>query len=80
MSGKSIVQRALANSWPHQQGLPELRPLWIALSYGPGGNAKSSIELDPPDRDPYVRWCGSRGFNPPGYPILLLEFLRGIPV
>jgi len=43
MSGKSIVQQALTNSWLHQQGLPELRPLWIALHYGPGGNAKSSI-------------------------------------
>ena len=43
MSGNSIVQRALTNSWLHQQGLPELRPLWIALPYGPGGNAKSSI-------------------------------------
>jgi len=43
MSGKSIVQRARTKSWLHQQGLPELRPLWVTLHYGTGGNAKSSI-------------------------------------
>ncbi len=25
--------------------------------------------------DPYGRWCGGRGFNPPAYPILHLVFL-----
>jgi RNA-directed DNA polymerase len=35
MSGNSIVQRALTNRWLHEQGVPEMRSLWIALHYGP---------------------------------------------
>ena len=35
MSANSIVQRALTNRWLHEQGVPDLRSLWIALHYGP---------------------------------------------
>ncbi len=35
MSANSIVQRALNNRWLHQQGVPDMRTLWIVLHYGP---------------------------------------------
>lgn len=35
MSGNSIVQRALTNRWLHEQGVPDMRTLWIVLHYGP---------------------------------------------
>ena len=35
MSGNSIVQRALTNCWLHEQGVPDMRTLWITLHYGP---------------------------------------------
>jgi RNA-directed DNA polymerase len=34
MSGNSLVQRALNNRWLKEQGVPELRPIWIGLHYG----------------------------------------------
>jgi len=33
MSANSIVQRALTNRWLHEQGVPDLRTLWIGLHY-----------------------------------------------
>ena len=36
MSSNSLVQRALNNRWLKEQGVPELRPIWIALHYGAG--------------------------------------------
>jgi hypothetical protein len=36
MSSKSLVQRALNNRWLKEQGVPELRPIWIELHYGAG--------------------------------------------
>ena len=35
MSGNSILQRALTNHWLLQQGVPDLRTLWIVRHYGP---------------------------------------------
>jgi len=35
MSANSIVQRALTNRWLHEQGVPDMRTLWIVLHYGP---------------------------------------------
>ena len=35
MSSNSILQRALTNSWLHEQGVPDLRTLWIVQHYGP---------------------------------------------
>lgn len=35
MSANSIVQHALNNRWLHEQGLPDMRTLWIILHYGP---------------------------------------------
>ena len=35
MSANSIVQRALTNRWLQEQGVPDMRTLWIALHYGP---------------------------------------------
>jgi RNA-directed DNA polymerase len=35
MSSNSIVQRALTNRWLHEQGVPDMRTLWIVLHYGP---------------------------------------------
>jgi RNA-directed DNA polymerase len=35
MSSNSIVQRALTNAWLHEQGVPDMRTLWITLHYGP---------------------------------------------
>lgn len=35
MSANSIVQRALTNRWLHEQGVTDMRKLWIALHYGP---------------------------------------------
>jgi RNA-directed DNA polymerase len=34
MSGNSLVQRALNNRWLHEQGVPDMRKLWITLHYG----------------------------------------------
>ena len=34
MSGNSLVQRALNNRWLKEQGVPELRSIWIGLHYG----------------------------------------------
>jgi RNA-directed DNA polymerase len=34
MSANSIVQRALTNRWLHEQGVPDMRTLWITLHYG----------------------------------------------
>ncbi len=34
MSANSIVQRALNNRWPKEQGVPELRSIWIRLHHG----------------------------------------------
>ena len=36
MSSNSLVQRALNNRWLNEQGVPELRPIWIKLHYGAG--------------------------------------------
>ena len=33
MSGNSIVQCALTNTWLHKQGVPEMRAMWVALHY-----------------------------------------------
>ena len=35
MSANSIVQRALTNRWLQEQGVPDMRTLWITLHYGP---------------------------------------------
>ena len=35
MAGNSLVQRALTNHWLHEQGVPDMRTLWITLHYGP---------------------------------------------
>ena len=35
MSGNSLLQRALNNRWLHEQGVPDMRTLWITLHYGP---------------------------------------------
>lgn len=34
MSSNSIVQRALTNRWLHEQGVPDMRTLWVVLHYG----------------------------------------------
>ena len=34
MSANSIVQRALTNRWLQEQGVPDMRTLWITLHYG----------------------------------------------
>ena len=34
MSGNSLVQRALSKRWLEEQGVPDLRSLWINLHYG----------------------------------------------
>jgi hypothetical protein len=35
MSSNSLLQRALNNRWLHEQGVPDMRTLWIVLHYGP---------------------------------------------
>jgi RNA-directed DNA polymerase len=35
MSSNSLLQRALNNRWLHEQGVPDMRTLWITLHYGP---------------------------------------------
>lgn len=35
MSGNSFIQCALNNRWLHEQGVPNMRTLWITLHYGP---------------------------------------------
>ena len=35
MSANSLVQRALTNPWLHEQGVPDVRTLWMTLPYGP---------------------------------------------
>jgi len=35
MSANSIIQRALTNRWLQEQGVPNMRTLWIVLHYGP---------------------------------------------
>ena len=34
MSANSIVQRALTNRWLYDQGVSDMRQLWIVLEYG----------------------------------------------
>ncbi len=34
MSGNSLIQRALTNRWLQEQGVPNMRTLWITLHYG----------------------------------------------
>ena len=34
MSANSILQRALTNARLHEQGVPDMRTLWITLHYG----------------------------------------------
>jgi RNA-directed DNA polymerase len=38
MSGNGLVQRALSKRWLEEQGVPDLRSLWIALHYGENRN------------------------------------------
>jgi RNA-directed DNA polymerase len=35
MSRNRLVQQALTNRWLHQQGVPDMRRIWIVLHYGP---------------------------------------------
>ena len=35
MSSNRIVQQALNNRWLEEQGVPDMRTLWIKLHYGP---------------------------------------------
>ena len=35
MSGNRIGQQPLTNQWLHEQGVPDMRTLWIVLHYGP---------------------------------------------
>ncbi len=35
MSRNRLVQQALHNRWLHQQGVPDMRRIWIVLHYGP---------------------------------------------
>ena len=35
MSSNRIVQQALSNRWLEEQGVPDMRTLWIRLHYGP---------------------------------------------
>ena len=35
MSFNRIVQQALSNRWLEDQGVPDMRTLWIKLHYGP---------------------------------------------
>lgn len=41
MSTNSIVQRALNNRWLKEQGVPELRSIWIKLHHGAAAKAKA---------------------------------------
>jgi hypothetical protein len=58
----------------------------LARALTPNGGARAAVIVaetecctilrdcqEPPDADPHVRWCGGRGGNPPGYPILRLS-------
>ena len=35
MSTNSIVQMAMSNQWLEEQGVPNMRTIWIKLHYGP---------------------------------------------
>jgi len=35
MSSNRIVQQAMTNRWLEEQGVPNVRTLWIKLHYGP---------------------------------------------
>jgi hypothetical protein len=35
MSANRIVQQAMTNEWLEEQGVPNMRTLWIKLYYGP---------------------------------------------
>jgi len=41
MSANSIVQRALNNRWLKEQGVPELRSIWIKLHHGTATKANA---------------------------------------
>ena len=43
MSGNSLVQVALNNQWLKEQGVPELRDIWIKLHYGDGAASVSKV-------------------------------------
>jgi RNA-directed DNA polymerase len=42
MSSNSIVQRALNNRWLKEQGVPELRSIWIKLHHGAETKVKAT--------------------------------------
>ena len=48
MSANSIVHRALNNQWLKEQGVPEMRDIWIKLHYGDGSTAVPKVCLEPP--------------------------------
>ena len=43
MSANRLVQYALNNRWLEDQGVPDLRSLWIQLHFGPGNPAKAKV-------------------------------------
>jgi len=42
LSGNGLVQRALSKRWLEEQGVPELRSIWIGLHYGEGREAQAA--------------------------------------
>ena len=44
MSQIEIVRFALNNRWLEEQGVPDMRAVWIALHYGPDLSAEASAK------------------------------------
>jgi RNA-directed DNA polymerase len=42
LSGNGLVQRALSKRWLEEQGVPDLRSIWIGLHYGEGSEAPAA--------------------------------------
>ena len=65
MSQNEIVRFALNNCWLEEQGVPDLRAIWIKLHYGP----KAPVSFEPPCTEPSAGWCGTGELITPRDPI-----------
>ncbi|MCU0856984.1 MAG: hypothetical protein MUC65_01085 [Pontiellaceae bacterium] len=65
MSANRIVQQAMTNEWLEEQGVPNMRTIWIKLYCGP--NARNFHLLRPRVHSEGFRLCrvasGNRGWR-----------------
>jgi hypothetical protein len=60
LSQNAIVHHALTNRWLQEQGVPDMRAVWIALNYS---DQRRGFLSEPPCTEPSAGWCGTRGWR-----------------